>query len=150
MNIHIGQLYASRHPMILQTLLGPCVAVCLYDSKNRIGGMNHIFLPGSSNTAQIESVTKYGKNAMESLIKMILDLGGDRNHFVAKAFGGAHVIPEISGEFWVGKKIAVFVEDFLKKVGITLVAKDLGGTYTRKVFFYTDSGNVFVKRILEH
>ncbi len=43
--IDIGEFYASKEPRIIQTVLGPCVAVCLFDPANRIGGMNHIFLP---------------------------------------------------------------------------------------------------------
>jgi len=146
-NVNIGQSYASKRPVILQTVLGPCVAVCLHDSKNRIGGMNHIFLPGSAKAGQINSITKYSENAMECLLREILDLGGNRRHLVAKAFGGAHVIPVMYHGFSVGNKIISFVEDFLKRERIIVIAKDLGGIYTRKVCFYTDSGKAFVKRI---
>jgi chemotaxis protein CheD len=40
--IHIGGLHASRGSAIIETTLGSCVAVCLYDPLEQIGGMNHL------------------------------------------------------------------------------------------------------------
>jgi len=44
-SLYIGDVAASRLPIVLGTLLGSCVAVCLYDPVLRAGGMNHILLP---------------------------------------------------------------------------------------------------------
>ena len=97
--IKIGELYATAEPTVIYTLLGSCVAVCIYDNEKKIGGMNHIFLPGIK---ECNSSTRYGENAMKYLIKKICSLGGERKNLVAKAFGGAHVIPAISKEIGVG------------------------------------------------
>lgn len=143
--IKIGELHAASDPTIIYTLLGSCVAVCLYDRKNRLGGMNHIFLPGN---CEGSSCTRYGDNAMEHLIKQISKLGGDRKYYQAKAFGGAHVIPSISREIGVGSKIVDYVIGYMKKERIEIIAHDFGGTKSRKVYFHTDTGKVFVKRIM--
>lgn len=142
--IKIGEIYASDEPMIIYTLLGSCVAVCIYDKKNKIGGMNHIFLPGNN---KIDSSTRYGENAMKYLIKNICRLGGDPKNLVAKAFGGAHVIPAISKEIGVGSRIVDFVINYLKKERIEILAHDFGGNRTRKVYFHTDTGMAYVKQI---
>jgi len=76
-NIHIGDYYASEEPVIITTLLGSCVAVCLFDGENRIGGMSHIFLPGRAEWDRFDSSARYGINAMELLINKIMKLGGD-------------------------------------------------------------------------
>ena len=143
--IKIGELYAADEPTLIYTLLGSCVAVCIYDKKNRIGGMNHIFLPSSND--KNDSSTRYGENAMKYLIKNICKLGGERRSLVAKAFGGGHVIPAISKESGIGPKIVDFVMNYLKKEKIEIIAHDFGGNKTRKVYFHTDTGMVYVKQI---
>ena len=142
--IKIGELYATDEPTVIYTLLGSCVAVCMYDKKNQIGGMNHIFLPGNN---KLDSSTRYGENAMKYLIKNICALGGNRKNLVAKAFGGAHVIPVISKEIGIGPKIVEFVTDYLKNEKIEIIAHDFGGDKTRKVYFHTDTGMAYVKQI---
>jgi chemotaxis protein CheD len=140
--IKIGELYATDEPTIIHTVLGSCVAVCIYDDEKMIGGMNHIFMPGDNKN---DFSTRYGENAMKYLIKNICTLGANRDNLVAKAFGGAHVIPSISREFGIGPKIVDFVINYLEKVNIKIVAHDLGGDKTRKVFFHTDTGMAYVK-----
>ena len=84
---------------------------------------------------------------MKYLIKKICRLGGDPKNLVAKAFGGAHVIPAISKEIGVGSRIVDFVVNYLKEEKIEILAHDFGGSRTRKVYFHTDTGMVYVKQI---
>ncbi len=147
-NIHIGEFYASREPAVIYTLLGSCVAVCLFDPRNMVGGMNHILLPGRPDMRSFDNSARYGINAMELLINQIMKLGGDRNRIVAKVFGGAHIISVISHENSVGPKIVEFVKNFLKTEGIRIVRHDLGGDKTRKIYFHTDTGKVFLKKVV--
>src|ERR1039457_287013 len=70
--IYAGDVTTSVEPMVLNTLLGSCVAVCLWDPVLRAGGMNHILLPGG----QLDSDnSRYGANAMELLINGLMKLG---------------------------------------------------------------------------
>ena len=41
-----GQYYAGAGHGSISTVLGSCVATCLWDPVLRIGGMNHFMLPG--------------------------------------------------------------------------------------------------------
>jgi chemotaxis protein CheD len=46
--IHVGQgehHVTSDPSVMLTTILGSCVAMCLRDSESGIGGMNHFLLP---------------------------------------------------------------------------------------------------------
>lgn len=146
--IRIGELYATNKPTVIQTVLGSCVAVCLFDTVNRIGGMNHIFLPGNSSSNIYDTSFRYGENAMKYLIKRVLNLGGERKSLVAKAFGGANVLPSISENLGVGPRIVDFVLDYLEKEKIEIIAHDLGGNKSRKVFFHTDTGMAHVRRFI--
>ena len=113
-NIHIGEYYSSREPAVISTVLGPCVAVCLYDKTTKIGGMNHILMPGngksSSKPCKLES--RYAMNAMELLINQMMQLGADRYSLTAKIFGGASILSAISPDFSLGMKNVEYVLNF--------------------------------------
>jgi chemotaxis protein CheD len=38
-----GESYVTKKDEIISTLLGSCVAACLYDPVNRMIGMNHFY-----------------------------------------------------------------------------------------------------------
>jgi chemotaxis protein CheD len=146
-SIRVGDLYGSREPAVIHTILGSCVAVCLYDPVQRIGGMNHILLPGNADTKYFDASARYGIHAMELLINRIMTLGGNRHQLIAKAFGGAHILPSITPENGTGRRNIEFVREFLKTEAISMVSYDLGGHQARRIFFHTDTGEVLVKRI---
>lgn len=145
--IHIGGLYASKEPAVIETLLGSCVAVCLFDPVEQIGGMNHILLPGKADLKHYDVVSRYGINAMELLINKLMNLGSKRYPLVAKVFGGAHVLPAISHENGMGRKNVEFVLEFLHMETIPITSRDTGGCRARKIYFHTDTGEVLLKRI---
>ena len=145
-SIHIGELYATRDSTVIKTVLGSCVAVCLYDPASRIGGMNHILLPGKPDIKHFSENTRYGINAMELLINRIMELGGCRQRIVAKIFGGSHLFLSISKENGTGMKNVKFVLEFLKTEKIKVISKNTGGQASRRIYFHTDTGDVFLKR----
>ncbi len=144
--IHIGEFVASREPMVITTFLGSCVAVCLFDQEKKIGGMNHILVPGKASFRDFNVEARFGINAMELLINALMKLGADRARLKAKVFGGAQVIPSDSGRETIGRKNADFVLEFLERENIPLVCKDLEGLESRRIFFHTDTAQVFLKR----
>jgi chemotaxis protein CheD len=141
--VNIGQVAASAEPFELGTVLGSCVAVCLYDPIRRLGGMNHILLPGKCLNCVS---TRYGVHAMEILINDIMHLGGDRKMLVAKAFGGANVIKTLK-QTPIGDNNVKFVREFLATERIPLVAQRLGGSNAIIVQFRTDTGKAKVRHV---
>jgi len=146
-SIWIGEYYASAEKAVISTLLGSCIAVCLFDPVAKIGGMNHILLAGEADLRQYNAPARYAVNAMELLINRILNLGGDRSRLIAKVFGGAHLLPATPVSRSPGKYNAEFVVKFLNTDGIRITSMDLGGRHPRKILFHTDTGEVYLKRI---
>lgn len=154
--IHIGGLYASGQPALIETVLGSCVSACLFDPVHCIGGMNHIFLPEMCPGDSFPS--RYGVHAMELLIARIVQLGGERRHLEAKVFGAVNVLQMEEGRFSVSRKNEKFVRTFLSAHGIPLLGEHLGGHHPLKVRMFADSGRVMVKvletnhlsRLIEH
>jgi len=141
--LYTGDVATSASPAMLETLLGSCVAVCLFDPRLRIGGMNHILLPEGSDDMRC---TRFGINAMELLINQLMKAGADRKSLVAKAFGGAAVFASMN-TVKVGEMNAEFVREYLKLERIPLIGQRLGGTNAVHVYFHTNTGKAIVRTV---
>lgn len=136
-------LYVSRMETEVQTLLGSCVAVCLYDSVLRCGGINHFMLP-LWNGDGLES-PKYGNIAIEMLVRKMLALGSEQKNLKAKIFGGASQFQ--NSVINIGDRNIQIAETMLNKLRIPIVAASLGGAIGRKISFNTATGRVMLKPI---
>ncbi len=135
---------ATDQPVALVTLLGSCVAACLYDPALGLGGMNHFMLPGGD--VNDASSARYGVNAMELLINDMLKRGARRQRLLAKVFGGGNVLSGFHSDP-IGTRNAGFVVDYLRAENIRVVASDLGDNQARKVCFFVQTGRSLVKRL---
>jgi chemotaxis protein CheD len=149
--IHIGQVYATREPTVIKTVLGSCIAACVFDPVTRIGGMNHFMLPAPENPADHDAdVSRFGVHAMDLLIGALQRAGGERFRLQAKVFGGGHVLRIAVNGNSVPERNIQFIEKFLLTERITVVSRDLGGYLPRRIQFQTDTGRVRVKRLGQH
>ena len=129
----------------IATLLGSCVAVCFYDPKLRLAGMNHFLLPSrASSKLADEDIVLNGDYAMEVLLNAMYKKGAQRSRIVAKAFGGGNIVNSI--QMAIGARNAEFAREWLEREGIPLVASDFGGAWSRKVIIDPISGDVFCRR----
>jgi chemotaxis protein CheD len=127
-NIIQGEQYVDNDPAtVLTTLLGSCVAACLWDPKAGVGGMNHFLLPGD----------RYGVHSMELLVNGLLRKGAQRDRLQAKLFGGARMIKGLTD---VGELNAAFAERFLRAENIAIVGGSLRGETGRRIQFWPASG----------
>ncbi|MEK7207555.1 MAG: chemotaxis protein CheD, partial [Pseudomonadota bacterium] len=144
MTLHIGGVHVSNKPVILDTVLGSCIAACLCDPVAGVGGMNHFMLPESLDPDNPTS-TRYGVNAMELLIAELMKQGGQRRRFQAKVFGGGHVLKIRESLDGVPQRNIDFIRKFLETEQIPVATEDVGGYHPRRVLFHTHTGQVFVK-----
>jgi len=146
--LHIGGVYAARVPMVLKTVVGSCIAVCLVDSLARVGGMNHFMLPAPGRgAARPADPARFGIHAMELLIGAMQKAGAERHRLQGKVFGGGHVLRLPMNGDGVAERNVRFVEEFMVTEGIEVVSRDLGGYLPRRLHFYSDTGKVYVKRL---
>lgn len=128
--------------VVISTLLGSCVAVCMQDPVARIGGMNHFLLgePGPEQAGgSAADLQRYGVHAMELLINSMMQRGAVRERMRAHLYGGANIIKGLGG---IGTKNAAFARNFMQTEGIPVGRTDLGGTLPRKVEFMPYEGQV--------
>jgi chemotaxis protein CheD len=143
-----GEYFVTQRDIVIVTVLGSCVSVCLRDRVSGIGGMNHFMLPGNSDggISPISVSARYGVYAMELLINHLLKLGARRHCFEAKVFGGGSVLRGMTANN-VGDRNAEFVRDYLEIEKIQVVAEDLLDIYPRKVYYFPATGRVLVKKL---
>jgi len=143
--VQAGEYFLSRQEMVLSTVLGSCIAVCLWDARAHIGGMNHFLLPGNAQAASGRS-GRYGSHAMHTLVHAMLRTGARRQSLQAKIFGGAQVMHALAATP-VGPQNTAFARHWLQRENIPIAAQDVLGTCPRKLLFFPASGTALVKRL---
>ena len=138
-----GEDFVSGENIVIMTVLGSCIAACLWDSRARVGGMNHFMLPESDST---DVSGRYGSYAMELLINEMLKLGARRETMQAKIFGGGQVMANFT-TMNVGERNTSFVVNYLQTERIPIVSEDVLDIYPRKVVFFPATGKAMVKRL---
>jgi len=147
-SIVAGDYFVSNEDIIMGTVLGSCVSVCLYSENSSYCGMNHFMLPERGVKYKDESdimhtdAAFYGINSMEMLINTLMKVGVNKTMLRAKIFGGGNVLRVRSGERTVGEQNIDFALRFLEMEKIPVVSFSLGGDYARKILFFTKNQEV--------
>jgi len=138
-----GEYFVSNEDLVIMTVLGSCIAACIWDNKVRAGGMNHFMLPDGDSA---DGFGRYGSYAMELLINEMLKMGARRETMQAKIFGGAAVMAGFT-TINVGERNTKFVLDYLATERIPVVSQDVLDIHPRKVCYFPVTGKVLVKRL---
>lgn len=154
LQVEPGKQAVSSGNVVFSTLLGSCVAACLYDPNNRVLGMNHFLLAGLEYPQRSPMLSsdagRYGVHAMELLINEMLSQGAERSFLKAKVFGGSRILQTLTGatgKASVGETNIRFIREFLQNERIPLVAADLGGDRGRIIHFLSRDFSVHVKTL---
>lgn len=146
--VHVGQgehHVTSDPDVLLTTILGSCVALCLRDTRMGIGGMNHFLLPEGAG-AGTDAGRRYGAYAMELLINDILKMGARRESLEAKLFGGGRMFNALRD---VGASNADFAEKFMRDEGIPVVGGSLRGSGGRRVQYWPATGRALQRAVTD-
>lgn len=141
--IHVGEIFLGTKPTEISTVLGSCIAVCLYDKVEQVGGMNHYLVP-LWNDNGLQS-PKYGNISIPRLIENMLNIGCQKHNLEAKLFGGGNVIDVSHEDMMIGRKNILIAKEILREYGIKITAQDVGGNRGRKILMRSDTGKIFLK-----
>lgn len=143
--LYPAALYADREPTQVVTILGSCVAVCLWDPVRKTGGMNHYMLPLWN--GQGLASPRYGDIAIEKLVEQMIQLGSFKKNLKAKVFGGGEVLDIKNASFNIGLRNIELAMNTLAEYDIPVISKSVGGKQGRKILFYTETGEVRMKYV---
>jgi chemotaxis protein CheD len=140
--LYPGQVFASRDPITISTILGSCAAICLWDRHKRAGGMNHYLLP--EGPADGPNRLRYGNNANAELLRQVLALGCETKNLQAKIFGGSSAF-SVDLSQSLGTRNVDLAEHFLRTSGIPIVERDVSGKHGRRLVFQLADGITTIK-----
>ena len=138
--LYPGALFTNKKPYLVNTILGSCVAICLWDPILSIGGINHFMLPLWNGEGLASP--RYGNIATNKIIKNMEALGSLKRNLKAKVFGGAEVIATSSNHYHIGMRNVKMAEQLLAEHRITIVSSSVGGKQGRKIIYNTHTGEV--------
>jgi chemotaxis protein CheD len=141
-----GEVYVSQAPALVSTVLGSCVSVILYSPDARMGAMCHAMLPCGTD----EDPFRYVDSAVGYLYGRLRAISGRAGGFEAKLFGGADMLDQpgrANGYVSIGRQNIDAALKTIEALGLRLIASDTGGDRGRKVFFYSGTGEVFVRPV---
>jgi chemotaxis protein CheD len=133
-----GELIVTSEPMKISTVLGSCVAVCMYDRELKVGGMNHYMMPFYKKEDDI--LLKYGDTSLNQLLNKMMQAGARKNRIVVRIYGGASVLRIENSTINVAEKNIGVAYDFVKKHNLVVNSVEVGGHKGRKVIFDTLAG----------
>lgn len=141
--IQPGFIYTSKQPILIHTVLGSCVSVCIWDNKNIYGGINHFIYP---RRGENEPTAKYGDVSTQYLLDLMIKMGSEKNDLIAHVVGGAQN-PEFNST--IGMQNVDVATEILEKKGIKIVDLDTGGSLGRKITFNTLTGEILIYKCMK-
>lgn len=139
-----GEFFVANSPMVLTTVLGSCIAACIYDPVKGYGGMNHFMLPASRSQGDMGRSLRYGLFAMEQLINELMKHGSQRENMQVKLTGGGDMMRGFSS---IGQQNIDFINQYAVDEGLNVLASDLGGDQARRVAFFPTEGRMLVNKM---
>ena len=127
------------------TVLGSCIAVCLWDPRRAMGGMTHALLPNAP--ADERHSTRYADTAIGALVDAMGRLGCRDEDLRAKVFGGADLFSTPGSELAVGSRNVAVTHAELGRRGIPVVASSTSGRTGVVVRLLTSTGEVWLRRL---
>ena len=148
LNDGMAEFKVLHNPSILEALgLGSCMVICLRDPKTKIAGLAHAMLPDSSKAKNRVNPLRFVDKGLDAMVSSMLALGCQKKDIKAKICGGAAIfqnVPEISD---VGALNIKATREKLGRMGIKIIAEDVGGNSGRSIWFDTETGDVVITRI---
>ena len=149
-----GEMAVRDVPTRVTTVLGSCVAVTMYVSRFRVGAICHALLPRCRERGQCQTGCaepfKYVNCVVPEMIEAIKRRGARPRDIEVKLFGGADMFAPMPGSRRSVSVGGENVEEAIRAVeafGLRIKVSDVGGTRGRKIFFFTHTGEVWLKRL---
>ncbi len=147
--LKIAEMKIAVKEDTIKTVVGSCIALCLWDQTALAGGMVHIMMP-ESNGYKVESKGKYADTAVESLLNEMLNNGCKKENLIAGISGGASMFSNNNGkidDISIGEKNSQVVKQYLHKFRIPIKSEDIGGNTGRRVVFEPSNGKITIKTL---
>lgn len=149
-----GKVIMTKEKCKIVTVLGSCISVTMFHPKLKIAAICHALYPECENKhrEQITNSNEVFKYVDCSIIKMC-ELFEKENISLkdveVKVFGGAELLNNNPDNKFltVGKKNIESATSTLERKNLHIKNSNVGGKEGRKIIFYTETGEVYMKKI---
>lgn len=150
--LNVGELIVAKTPVVVSTVLGSCISVCLFNKERSAGGIIHFALPRPGESIFVEQELRYGEFAIPQLVEELRNLTGNQyTNFQAKIVGGGIDTKGVCrSSFRVGSENIRTTRAILSDYGIPIVGESVGGESGRRVIFHIPSGRLQVAKMRGH
>lgn len=149
-----SDLFVSKKPAKVVTVLGSCVCVTMFDSHLGIAAICHALLPvcAKKETCIVSCAEpfKYVNCVVPDMVRRMRRYGIRPRKIEVKLFGGSDMFgPRTKYEKTasVGRQNIEAAVRAISGENLLLKVTDVGGLLGRKIFFYTHTGEVWLKRL---
>lgn len=147
--IAMGELgFTTAEKNVLQTFVGSCVAICIYDPQAKIAGMAHVMLPkNNTSVPNPKPEGKFADIAIKILLEKLIANGAKQNRLRAKMAGGANIFQNENKKtiFNIGLRNVDTIRTILTEKKILVISEDVGSTVGRWITFDVNSSELAVK-----
>jgi chemotaxis protein CheD len=149
-NLPQGQVIVCDRFKKIHTILGSCISITFYVPEIKLGIMSHVVYPGRFKLPTSKSIKElwYMENAIDSMISEITSRNIPMASVTVKIFGGGFTPSKAKNDYsdTMGNKNIESAKNYLKKNNIRIFREDVGGPYSRSVFFCILTGKVYLKK----
>lgn len=153
--VELGEIHVSGDKLVIYNIpnLGTGVALTIYDTINRVGGIAHIVMPESSlssNPSVNELPGKYANLAIPNLVDQFTEAGGQKRGAIVRMIGGAQLFNFGGGGgniMNIGTRNATAIRASMSKLGFAIEKADTGGNKSKSVSFIVATGQLHVSII---
>ncbi|MBL4783217.1 MAG: chemotaxis protein CheD [Porticoccaceae bacterium] len=144
--LHPGEYFFSSGGERIGTLLGSCIAICLWHPILHIGGMCHFVLPSQHKKSMTGLNGRYADEAMAMFVASVAKHNTELKQYRASIYGGANVVASLvkKDEDTIGERNAAAAMELLMAKRVTIGIVDVGESWPRRIAFDVASGEVTV------
>ena len=152
--LHPGEIFYGNKPTLVTTVLGSCLSITMYSKKTKYSGISHCQLPFYNkfniNNVKCTEPYKYVDCTISKMLETFAKLNINKEDLEIKLFGGGDVIAtrqERENPKTIGRQNIMAAIQTMNKYQLSITASDTGGKQGRKIFFVTNTGEIYLKRL---
>ncbi len=137
---------AGDEEVSLETYLGSCVGVTLFDPVVRAGGLLHILLPEGPREKMLAYPSRYAETGIVAMLEALRQYGAMPERMQAHMAGGASIITRKTiSNLNIGERNIRKAKKILEELGIPLLSNSVGGSIGRGMKIVFPNGDVAVR-----
>ena len=153
-----ADFYFTSESMVIKTVLGSCLTITMFSRKAGAAAACHAVLPSCRDNScphgTCRNKYKFVKCVIPEMLWKFNRLGVGPDEIEIKMFGGADMIL-VKRDSWladnerVGRKNILMAREVVQYNRLKVKNVDVGGTFSRKIHFDTETGEVWLKRLIQ-